>query len=87
MTRIYESHSGVNVWGWNFANQGNRVQANTHARIPVITLSHPHHGNAYKVEVFILICLKDLTIMKVRGIAKQRIKMVYPAKTFHENGA
>jgi len=87
MTRIYESHSGVNVWGWNLANQENRVQASTHARIPVITLNHPHHGNAYKGEDFILIFLKDLTIIKARGITKQRIIMVYPAKTFHENGA
>jgi hypothetical protein len=87
MTRIYESHSGVNVWGWNLANQGNRVQANIQITTPVITPNHPHHGNAYKGEDFILICLNDLTIMKIRGIAKQRIRMVYPAKTFHENGA
>jgi len=25
--------------------------------------------------------------MEVRGITKQRIKMIYPAKTSHENGA
>jgi hypothetical protein len=53
----------------------------------VVTPNHPHHGKAYKEVGFILICLNDLTTMKVRGIAKQRIKRVYPAKTFHENGA
>jgi hypothetical protein len=87
MTRIKESHSGVNVWGWNLSNQGNLVHANIQIRIPVITPNHPHQGKAYKGEDFILICLNDLTVMNVRGIAKQRIKMVYPANTFHENGA
>jgi hypothetical protein len=69
------------------ANPGNRVHANIQVTIPVITPNHPHQGKAYKGEDFILICLNDLTIMKAKGIAKQRIKMVYPAKIFHENGA
>jgi hypothetical protein len=69
------------------ANQGNRVHANIHETIPVITPSHPHQGKANKGEDFILVFLNDLTTMKVRGIAKQRIKMVYPVKTFHENEA
>ena len=87
MIRIYEIHSGKNVCGWNLSNQGNLVHAKIHVRIPVVMPNHPHHGKADIEEGFILICLNDLTTMEVRGNAKQRIKRVYPVKTFHENGA
>jgi hypothetical protein len=87
MTRIYENHSGVNVWGWNVANQGNRVHANIHVTIPVIRPNHPHQGSACKDDGLILICLYNLTPLKIRGTVKKRMKMAYPAKTFHENGA
>ena len=84
---MYESHSGVKVWGWNLANQESRVHANIQVVIPVITPKHPHQGNACKGDGLILICPYNLNPLKIRGTVKERMKMVYPAKTFHENGA
>jgi hypothetical protein len=68
-------------------NHGNRVHDSIHITIPATTPNHPHQGKVCNGDDVVLICLEDLKIMKVRGIVKQRIKMAYPPKTLHENGA